>query len=1198
MLPRAGRPRAPGQAAEFAPPFLASRSSTLCCISGPNINLTNETSIPLKVLITLDLELYRSAIVGQPIGSHQNWTDLEAGCSEDFPRPDPNRESYILILSPNNAPLVLATFAMGAYLKGSKTKAMSLSLDLDDNHASGSFTLGPPGSVASVAPGSAPVLPGEAPGASTTPADQRRAKGFKVTMALKLRGNDLPVKDHGLMGGKSDPFWELRPAFGSPGGMPYVSPNKDSRGNDLPKRNYEGKHQTQPFVKSEVVTNELNPSWQTMLIELNELMEGTVVDLNKSVLIDVWDWDRGGDSDFMCYREVKLQELMDAAKSKAPLPLMPPPEGHQQNVGRLYVDRAIIGYPEVLIRASTSKEEKKTSEGLVIRNCCPVPLKVLVEDDAAAFAGMRVGQSLSQLQHHKCIVISAPSTKSGGVIDYRSGCLTTSMLAGSTSAMLLILNESDLIVGKKSLPCNGTRDLYMDLENGAFALAASTVKDELLSNYTEAKERVGDVSSSEVTLTEDDMQFFLDKWHQSADMALLLPAFGQELEGECMDLESYQALIDAQLKLIKQSINECDFVTGEGDQVARLCDMFKKLHIIDFKCGQPRGEVYQEMVEVLRSMFESLMEECSRHLERARFEDLVNGLSSLKAASTTRLVQHVRDEEFISAKYTALLDSINAHMKQACASVQDLVTQRSATKAAGFSEEEAKMLQESWQALSQAVAVNWGEHVNADEFVSLKGTACKALGNYFKALEDSAEAQLSSSQVEGKLAQCNKAMQEAVLIANLDDEDDLEIDNLLNKMLKLLDSTQQEIETRLRAVAIFCGSGWSGTAQSEDAPSLDGLNDLVQDLFMAEWAKEQGGAARFESLLQGISSCFTEAAEALLGHAKTSMAGGTDGGLLKVVYIAQQMQVIKGVVDSHTDELAPFKGMAEMESVVKASAESLTQRVNWLLPWHANPESLELTAAGNMNAWDAEVLMLSIEALVKYDGSFEGLRAMFQGGVRAVMQCLSQEVNTSFPTLNHDGSAQIDGLDRLGLAMRAGARIKKEHARLYSLGLCGDFMSGAVQKLAAIRDKLKSALQLSSADAGKTEELLQTVRALSTLDDAFEDPDHTFDALYRQYEAQLRERLDGHVNDVLELITTGKYSDAEMMMEQHGMQTTVPWQIKAEISNKIEKDLEDLMRKVLPTAQRAQYPSCLIPLGSFRHWRRTANPGQCHRMPK
>lgn len=135
-----------------------------------------------------------------------------------------------------------------------------------------------------------------------------------------------------------------------------------------------------------------------------------------------------------------------------------------------------------MIRASTSNEQIK-SEGLVIRNCCPVPLKVLVEDDAAAFAGLRVGQSVSQLQHHRCIVISAPSTKSGGVVDYRSGCLTSSMLAGSTSAMLLVLNESDLIVGKKSVPCNGTRDLYMDLDNGAFALDASTVKEELLSLY-------------------------------------------------------------------------------------------------------------------------------------------------------------------------------------------------------------------------------------------------------------------------------------------------------------------------------------------------------------------------------------------------------------------------------------------------------------------------------------------------------------------------------------------------------------------------------------------------------------------------------------------------------------------------------------------------------------------------------------------
>jgi len=187
---------------------------------GPDVSITNETSIPLKVLFTKDAELYRSATVGMPLGSHQNWTDLEAGFTDVFQRPDQTRECYILILSPNNAPLVLATFALGAYMKGSKTKPMSLSLDLDDNPASGSFPLArpaPPVSVssvaglASVAPDvSTPGVPAEGP---ANPAEQRRAQGFKVTMSLKLRGNDLPVKDSGLLGGVGSGVESAKPVM-------------------------------------------------------------------------------------------------------------------------------------------------------------------------------------------------------------------------------------------------------------------------------------------------------------------------------------------------------------------------------------------------------------------------------------------------------------------------------------------------------------------------------------------------------------------------------------------------------------------------------------------------------------------------------------------------------------------------------------------------------------------------------------------------------------------------------------------------------------------------------------------------------------------------------------------------------------------------------------------------------------------------
>ena len=74
------------------------------------------------------------------LGVQGDWTDLTAGTTETYKRKSESMETYILILSPNNAPLVLAKHGLGLYLKGSKTKPLSLTLDLD-NPASGVFAL-------------------------------------------------------------------------------------------------------------------------------------------------------------------------------------------------------------------------------------------------------------------------------------------------------------------------------------------------------------------------------------------------------------------------------------------------------------------------------------------------------------------------------------------------------------------------------------------------------------------------------------------------------------------------------------------------------------------------------------------------------------------------------------------------------------------------------------------------------------------------------------------------------------------------------------------------------------------------------------------------------------------------------------------------------------------------------------------------
>ena len=75
---------------------------------------------------------------------------------------------------------MLATFALGSYLKGSKTKPIALSLDLD-GPASHSFSLS---AAATPQPGAGPV--------SGAPAAQ--GENFRVSMSLKLRGSHLPVR--------------------------------------------------------------------------------------------------------------------------------------------------------------------------------------------------------------------------------------------------------------------------------------------------------------------------------------------------------------------------------------------------------------------------------------------------------------------------------------------------------------------------------------------------------------------------------------------------------------------------------------------------------------------------------------------------------------------------------------------------------------------------------------------------------------------------------------------------------------------------------------------------------------------------------------------------------------------------------------------------------------------------------------------
>ena len=54
--------------------------------------------------------------------------------------------------------------------------------------------------------------------------------------------------------------------------------------------------------------------------------------------------------------------------------------------------------------------------------------------------------------------------------------------------------------------------------------------------------------------------FFTQERHAAAKMSMLLPIFGQAMEEDCMDIESFQAFVGCQTSRLKDAIQQCDLV--------------------------------------------------------------------------------------------------------------------------------------------------------------------------------------------------------------------------------------------------------------------------------------------------------------------------------------------------------------------------------------------------------------------------------------------------------------------------------------------------------------------------------------------------------------------------------------------------------------------------------------------------------------
>lgn len=101
---------------------------------------------------------------------------------------------------------------------------------------------------------------------------------------LSLRG--IGLKNVEGIFGRSDPFFEIYAQTQSPAGLTW-----------------------HPVYRSKHIPNNLNPDWEPFTVDMNRLCDG---DLDKPILIRLWDWQKNGKHNDMGCFETSVNELLKA----------------------------------------------------------------------------------------------------------------------------------------------------------------------------------------------------------------------------------------------------------------------------------------------------------------------------------------------------------------------------------------------------------------------------------------------------------------------------------------------------------------------------------------------------------------------------------------------------------------------------------------------------------------------------------------------------------------------------------------------------------------------------------------------------------------------------------------------------------------------------------------------------------------------
>mmetsp|Transcript_55824 Transcript_55824/g.116793 ORF Transcript_55824/g.116793 Transcript_55824/m.116793 type:complete len:2524 (-) Transcript_55824:513-8084(-) len=872
----------------------------------------------------------------------------------------------------------------------------------------------------------------------------------------------------------------------------------------------------------------------------------------------------------MGYVEVSLEDLIDCAESGSPLQVQGP-KG-KEDAGRLHVEKAVVGFPQVNIDSSS-----KTTAGLEIWNKTDTNLKVLVLDSTVELDGVEIGRTIENIDQRRTKPISIPRNQHA-----------TERQRTGRPAVVVVLNASNIVLGKRSFGLVSCLELSMDLESGPPALCPTVLCRQIDANYQGSVKRLDACLSDNGVFTDDDAALFKYRMRDSHNLLMLLPFFKISRQ-DLNDTAAFMAYLNCKAEILEQGVMRCD-LSGDDESTLNLaCKMADKLSLMyrNFH-GMAEPQRYSDLQRVIFSKIFSSVEDGLFALNENRFQGVVSNLVDLAVAARSNIGSHLPPGcQSIPSMFEELLTKTKQHLKLLGAEAEGIIAGIKGRESNESDPSDLEGLKRCFDILSEVQGTNWEGQLEQEIITSIIGRIQKSIVEYFDSLAGLGMSLLGLPNCTSGLIKVKPVYQQMSALRSLQGVDVKTAVQFATFSSQIVDASYRagsDIERLMNDVSSFAAERCKSTGSREaNCPSLSMVPAVVNDLIEAVWI-DQCKADTHRQCIEKIQSVIVQKTNSMLYSARGLGSVLTEEILTTLCFVLEQFEFLSQIKSDFIPTLEA--GRTELLTAFDLSVAKLEDKMKALFPWLnpvANVESAhQQTSIKTVDTSESETfltLLLRTESYLRDRNDLhhllqrvEAMHSSFKECIQIVITGVKDALERCLSGIREaEGVWEVQNPDVLLVCLRAGLQLKHQ-SKLFSLYEGSDFLTEIVNRILRFYERLSTELasSLAKVEIGQVEKLLKLVRPLCVLDEFTKDSSNNFGNLFKKYDEALAGNLLKGGKQLLDCIAASNFQKAADEISQLYPGGEIPWKIKNELSSKISNMIESIDTKLRSLSREFQ----------------------------